>query len=162
MSNPFLDKEPLQIALLIQPSIWQKIEDYYDEEPTKALAYLLMIGRYHFYNEEPSNFEGVFSRDTIRDANAERPLIDAHIEKYVKATEGGKSSNRFSDGELLRLLEEHSFSTQEEIANLLGVSKQAISQRLKKLGIEWRAIKSKSTIPIPIEDFIAKNKSTLL
>lgn len=137
----FLDKEPLQVALLLHPSNWEKVEDYYDEDPNKALAYLMMIGRYHFYKEEPSNFAGIFPRDTIRDANAERPLLDAKVEKYEKSAKGGKANNKVSDEEFVKIVESDEFSTQEEIANALNVSKQAVSQRLKKLGIVWKELK---------------------
>ena len=137
----FLDKEPLQVALLLHPSNWQKVEDYYDEDPNKALAYLMMIGRYHFYREEPSSFVGIFPRDTIRDANAERPLLDAKVEKYEKSAKGGKASNKVSDEEFVKMIGSEEFSTQEEIANALNVSKQAVSQRLKKLGIDWKEFK---------------------
>lgn len=140
--NEFLEKECLQVALLLHPSNWEKVEDYFDEDPNKALAYLMMIGRYHFYKTEPTDFMGVFPRDTIRDVNSERPLIDAHIEKYVKATNGGKATNKISDEKFLQMIESDEFSTQEEIANAIGISKQAVSQRLKKLGINWREFKA--------------------
>ena len=110
--NPFLEREPLQVALLIQPSIWQKVEDYFDEDPNKALAFLMLIGRYHFFGAEPLEFMGDFPRDTIRDANAERPLIDAHICKYQKAKEGGKATAKVSDEEFTRMIKEGNFSTQ--------------------------------------------------
>lgn len=137
----FLDKEPLQVALLLHPSNWVKVEDYYDEDPNKALAYLMMIGRYHFYGTEPSDFVGVFPRDTIRDANAEKPLLDAKVEKYEKSIKGGKASNKISDQEFVKIVESDEFSTQEEIAQHLGISKQAVSQRMKKLGIDWKELK---------------------
>ena len=139
--NEFLEREPLDIGLLIQPSIWHKIEDYYDEDPNKAFAFLLLYGRYHFYGAEPSEFADIFPRDVIRDVNGERALIEGHIVKYQKAVEGGRKSRTISDAEFIEMIESGRYSTQGEIAEEIGITKQAVSQRMKKLGIDWKAIR---------------------
>lgn len=142
--NEFLEREPLDVGLIIQPSIWHKIEDYYDEDPNKAFAFLLLYGRYHFYGAEPSEFADIFPRDVIRDVNGERALIEGHIVKYQKAVEGGKRSKKITDEDFIEMIESGRYSTQGEIAEEIGITKQAVSQRMKKLGIDWKSIRKVS------------------
>lgn len=133
MSSEYLSREPIEDGLNIPASVWQEIEDYWDESPDKALQYLMAMGRYCFYGEEP-NMETT-SRDVVRSLRALIPHIDAQRSRYRKAKEGGKANATLSDEEFVELLQSTAFKSQAEVARTIGVSRQAISQRLKSMGI---------------------------
>ena len=54
---------------------------------------------------------------------------------YVEDRPGGGKENICEDSELKALLTEDSFQTQEELTESLGVTQQAISKRLKVMGM---------------------------
>ena len=151
MRNEYLSREPIEDGLNIPVSVWQEIEDYWDENPEKALQYLMAMGRYCFYGDEPN--EETTSRDVIRSLKALIPHIDAQRMRYRKAKEGGKTHSVISDEELIELLQNNSFKSQADVARTIGVSRQAISQRLKRLGVTLRGISAIETInPLPVNN----------
>lgn len=132
MRNEYLSREPIEEGLNIPVSVWQEIEDYWDEEPLKALQYIMAVGRYCFFGDEPT--EETTNRDVLRSVKAQLPLIDKQRIRYRKAQEGGKSNRVVSDEEFIELLESRKWSSQAELGRELGISRQAISQRLKRMG----------------------------
>lgn len=139
MRNEYLSREPIEDGLNIPVSVWQEIEDYWDEDPNKALQYLMAMGRYCFYGDEPNN--DTTSRDVVRSVKALIPHIDAQRMRYRKAKEGGKANASLSDTEFIELLQSTEFKSQAEVARTIGVTRQAISQRLKSLGVTLRGEK---------------------
>ena len=138
MKNEYLSREPIEDGLNIPVSVWQEIEDYWDENPEKALQYLMAMGRYCFYGDEPN--EETTSRDVIRSVKALFPHIDNQRMRYRKAKEGGKAHSTISDEELIDLLQTNAFKSQAEVARSLGITRQAVSQRLKRLGITLQGL----------------------
>lgn len=136
MRNEYLSREPIEEGLNIPVSVWQEIEDYYDESEEKALEYLLAIGRYCFYGDEPD--EETTSRDVLRSMRALIPHIDNQRARYRKAKAGGKGNSIITDDKFVELLKSKEWASQAEVARELGVSRQAISQKLKKLGVTLR------------------------
>lgn len=133
MKNEYLSREPIEEGLNIPVSVWQEVEDYYDENPDKALEYLLSIGRYCFYGDEPN--EEATSRDVLRSLRALIPHIDNQRIRYRKAKLGGKGNGVMSDEEFIRNLQENNYKTQADAGRAIGISRQAIGQKLKKLGV---------------------------
>lgn len=136
MRNEYLSREPIEEGLNIPVSVWQEIEDYYDESEEKALEYLLLIGRYCFYGDEPD--EETTSRDVLRSMRALIPHIDNQRARYRKAKAGGKGNSVVSDEDFIKLLKSKQWSSQAEVGRELNISRQAISQKLKKLGVTLR------------------------
>ena len=132
MRNEYLSREPIEEGFNIPVSVWQEIEDYWDEEPSKALEYLMAIGRYCFYGDEPN--EETIGRDVLRSVRAQIPLIDNQRIRYRKAKGGGKSYNKIDDETFLSVLESRIWETQADLARELQISRQAVSQRLKRMG----------------------------
>jgi len=54
---------------------------------------------------------------------------------YIEDRHSGGREKVFKDAELETLLHENSCQTQEELSGLLGVTQQAISKRLKVMGM---------------------------
>ena len=151
MRNEYLSREPIEEGLNIPVSVWQEIEDYYDESAEKALEYLLLIGRYCFYGDEPD--EENTSRDVLRSIRALIPHIDNQRARYRKAKAGGKGNSVVSDEDFIKLLKSKEWSSQAEVGRELNISRQAISQKLKKLGVTLRGepvtVQQTTTAPEP-------------
>ena len=153
MRNEYLSREPIEEGLNIPVSVWQEIEDYYDESAEKALEYLLLIGRYCFYGDEPN--EETTSRDVLRSMRALIPHIDNQRARYRKAKAGGKGNSVVSDEDFIKLLKSKQWSSQAEVGRELNISRQAISQKLKKLGVTLRGepvtVQQTTTTPEPVD-----------
>ena len=133
MRNEYLNREPIEEGLNIPVSVWQEIEDYYDESEQKALEYILLIGRYCFFGDEPN--EETTSRDVLRSIRALIPHIDNQRMRYRKAKLGGKGNSVMSDEEFIKNLKENNYKTQADAGRAIGISRQAVGQKLKKLGV---------------------------
>lgn len=149
MRNEYLSREPIEEGLNIPVSVWQEIEDYYDESEKKALEYLLLIGRYCFYGDEPD--EETTSRDVLRSMRALIPHIDNQRARYRKAKAGGKGNSVISDDEFIKLLKSKKWSSQAEVGRELNISRQAISQKLKKLGVTLQGEPVATNVPEPVD-----------
>lgn len=150
MRNEYLNREPIEEGLNIPVSVWQEIEDYFDESKDKALEYILLIGRYCFYGDEPN--PETTSRDVLRSVRALIPHIDNQRMRYRKAKLGGKGNSIMSDEEFIKNLQENNYKTQADAGRAIGISRQAIGQKLKKLGVSLSGapLNTHSTEQIPV------------
>lgn len=163
MRNEYLSREPIEEGLNIPVSVWQEIEDYYDESAEKALEYVLAIGRYCFYGDEPE--EEKTSRDVLRSMRALIPHIDNQRARYRKAKAGGKGNSVIADNEFIDLLKSKQWASQAEVARELGISRQAISQKLKKLGVTLRGEQvtpTQTNTTIPPNQVVAKHLDSII
>ena len=133
-----MEQERIAEGFMLYASMWEEYEEMYNDDPTLAAEYLRALGRYNFYGEE---YKGPIP--TIRYImKTQMELIDNQRIRYNKAVKGGKSGNSITDEELIDAVNSGEYASQAELGRAFGVSRQAINQRMRKLGLELRSSSS--------------------
>jgi len=126
---------PRTDGVVVYASWWSEIEDLVEHGDNElALEMLLALGRYGFYGEEYEGSIGEVRRSVISKA----PLMDRQINRYSAAAKGGKASNKVSDDQIVEAVQSGQYGSNAELGRALGISGQAVGQRLKKLGLSLR------------------------
>lgn len=129
-----MEQERIAEGFMLYASMWEEYEEMYNDDPALAAEYLRALGRYNFYGEE---YKGPIP--TIRYImKTQMELIDNQRIRYNKAVKGGKGNNSITDEELIDAVNSGEYASQAELGRAFGVSRQAINQRMRKLGLELR------------------------
>ena len=133
-----MEQERIAEGFMLYASMWEEYEEMYNDDPALAAEYLRALGRYNFYGEE---YKGPIP--TIRYImKTQMELIDNQRIRYNKAVKGGKGGAAITDEELIDAVNSGEYASQAELGRAFGVSRQAINQRMRKLGLELRPVSS--------------------
>lgn len=112
------------------------IENLARQNPQQALEFYLAISRYNFYGEEYTG------DDYIVQAlfTTQKPLIEKQREKYAKAVHGGQKNATIDLADIVAAIKTCQYKSMSKLGEHFGVSGQAIGQRLKRAGLDFKTL----------------------
>lgn len=149
-------EERIADGFMIYASMWDEYEEMYNDDPALAAEYLRALGRYNFYGEE---YSGEY-REIRYIMKTQMELIDNQRIRYNKAVKGGKGNNVFTDDELRAAIASGKYTSKAELGRAFGVSRQAVAQRMSRLGLELSVAQPIAQANVNHCATIAQGKST--
>lgn len=134
------DSEVCAEGYTIYYSNQKVIENLARQNPQQALEFYLAISRYNFYGEEYTGSDYIVAALFA----TQKPLIEKQREKYAKAVHGGQKNASIDLAAIVSAIKTGQYKSMSKVGEHFGVTGQAIGQRLKRAGLDFKTLLSEA------------------
>lgn len=128
--QPWKNYVAIDETFMMPISFYETFENFLEDgDKETAVEFIRAVCQYNFFGQE---YDGS-SREVRNILVNLMPLIDSTKIKYRQASKGGRGNASISDEELLELWESGQYKSKAELGRTLGITGQAVGQRLKRI-----------------------------